>query len=118
MEGAAGVCYCEGTPHRIPISVDPDESQEALEEYARLSYMPPEKVRGLTRKAKFYLALPIEATTGPHLGVLVVDNAKHPRIVDSDVKAASDRAEEQTKLFVQWVALRLKAIPARIRERA
>jgi len=114
IEGVAGLAYCHSGEQRIVLP-DPEED---LEEYARLSYVPVAKVRSLERKARFYLALPIENTTGPHAGVLVVDHGKYPRIVDSEKPTHSDRAEERTRLFVGWVALRLRAIPTRIRERA
>lgn len=118
VEGAAGLCYQAGAPTRIRIPVDPAHDSGSLEEYARLCHMPVEKVRHLTRKARYYSALPIESRTGAHLGVLVVDHQMYDRIVDSEKKSDADRAEERTKLFVEWISLRLGAIPATIRERA
>lgn len=118
VEGIAGKCFSEGVECRVELDIDPDRDPSALEEYAERSYIPTEKAKALSRKARYYLALPIENSTGPHLGVLIVDNACHPRIVESSVKEDSKRAEAHTRFLVQWIALRMRAIPARIRERA
>ncbi|MGE3966366.1 MAG: hypothetical protein AB7I09_19875 [Planctomycetota bacterium] len=115
MEGAAGVCYCEGSEQRIEVTADPESDEAGYAAESRLSV---EKVRNLTRKAKFYLAHPIEASAGPHVGVLIVDHLKYPRILDEESKAACERAEKQVAILVQWVAQQLRQVPAKIRERA
>jgi hypothetical protein len=112
MEGVAGRCFCEGDGE--PVALDPGISDQ---EYAALSFLSPEKVAGLTRKGRYYLAFRLENRSGEPLGVLIVDHAELPQIMDGSPKSAT-RAENRVKLFVDWIALRLRAVPATIRSRA
>jgi hypothetical protein len=116
--GLQAPCYCAGEELRVAVAIDPRDSEEALLTFAQGTRMPLEKARTLKRRARFYLALPIENPHGPRLGVLIIDNLEHTRIGASTTQAAIKRVEERVALLVPWVGLQLKAIPDRILRRA
>lgn len=110
IEGVAGKAYCGNYPVDVAIKADPNDPDQ-LAEYARASYLTVERAQALERKALYYMARPIENLTGRHLGVLVVDNARAPKILTHGSEAACGRAEAQVQLFLSWIILRMRSIP-------
>jgi hypothetical protein len=120
IEGAAGISFCRNLPKPTVIDVEVVDGSDTfdadLADYAAKSAIPVEVARGLSRRARFYFAVPLGGEYGNPIGVLVADNLTMKVLADGtdpDCQAAHDRV----KFFASWIATRLAKIPVNIRER-
>ncbi len=120
IEGAAGHSFCRNMPKPNVIDVEVVDDSATfdadLAAYAAKSCIPIEVAGTLTRRARYYFAVPLGGEYGNPIGVLVADNLAMKILADgSDQDCVA--AEGRVKFFASWIATRLAKIPNSIRER-
>lgn len=115
-EGVAGVCFCENLVQRLSPKVDQTQDGEG---YAKETHLPSAKSGGITRRAKYYFAVPIEIADAEHLlGVLIIDNLKQDRILENASRTDCNRIEGSIQLVAPWIARMLNKVPPKLINRA